>query len=112
MKQKETPPPATPATDPADGPPLWVVAGCESERDPVPVPVLSIPALDWNRWGVVVVGVSVTGMGLYSIVLMVINEVGKGDSEENVEAVSESTVTVFVETETAAVLVLRLSELV
>ena len=118
MKQKETPPPATPATDPADGSPLrvWVVAGCESERDPVPVPVLSELTFevnelvfDWNGLGVVVVGV--TGTGLNSIALMVTNEVGTGDSEENVEVVPESTVTVFVETKTVAVLVFGSSEL-
>ena len=118
MKQKETPPPATPATDPADGPPLWVVAGCESERDPVPVPVLSELTFEanelvfgWSRLGVGVVVVSVTGTGLNSIALMVTNEVGTGDSEENVEAVPESSVTVFVETETVAVLVFSPSEL-
>ena len=59
--------------------------------------------------GVVVVGV--TGTGLNSIALMVTNEVGTGDSEENVEVVPESTVTVFVETKTVAVLVFGSSEL-
>ena len=46
-------------------------------------------ASDWDRLEVVVVVWSVTGTGLNLIARVVTSEVGKGDSEKNVEVVSE-----------------------
>ena len=59
-------------------------------------------ASDWDRLEVVVVVWSVTGTGLNLIARVVTSEVGKGESEKNVEVVSECVGVVLFECETVA----------